>query len=73
MPKESEWVLNGPFLDKSLMRNYLALNVASNIMEYAPRVKFCEVIMVEDGNKELNEDNYISSYKKEDLYMRQRD
>lgn len=62
MPKESEWVLNGPFLDKSLMRNYIALNTASKIMEYAPRVKFCEVIMVEDGNKELSENNYRGVY-----------
>lgn len=62
MPKESEWVLNGPFLDKSLMRNYIVLNVASEIMEYAPRVKFCEVIMVEDGKKELGEDNYRGVY-----------
>ena len=62
MPKESEWVLNGPFLDKSLMRNYIALNTASKIMEYAPRVKFCEVIMVEDNEKELNEDNYRGIY-----------
>ena len=62
MPKESEWVLNGPFLDKSLMRNYIALNTASKIMEYAPRVKFCEVIMVDDGNKEVNEDNYRGVY-----------
>lgn len=62
MPKESDWVLNGPFLDKSLMRNYIALNVSSKIMEYAPKVKFCEVIMVEDGKKELSEDNYRGVY-----------
>ena len=46
MPKESEWVLNGPFLDKSLMRNYIALNTAGKIMEYASRAKFCEVIIL---------------------------
>ena len=62
MPSESEWVLNGPFLDKSLMRNYIALNTASKIMEYTPRAKFCEVIMVEDGDKELSEDNYRGVY-----------
>lgn len=62
MPKESEWVLNGPFLDKSLMRNYIALNTAGKIMEYASRAKFCEVIIVDDGNKELSEDNYRGVY-----------
>ena len=62
MPSESEWVLNGPFLDKSLIRNYLALNTASKIMEYAPRAKFCEVIMIEDKSAELSEDNYRGVY-----------
>lgn len=62
MPKESQWVLNGPFLDKSLMRNYIALNIASEIMEYAPRVQFCEVIMIEDGDEEIDEDDYRGVY-----------
>ena len=31
-------------------------------MEDDPRVKFCEVIMVEDNEKELNEDNYRGIY-----------
>ena len=47
MPKNDDWVLNGPFLDKSLMRNYLAMNISSEIMGYAPRVRFCEVFLNE--------------------------
>ncbi|MDO7204905.1 CotH kinase family protein [Paraclostridium bifermentans] len=48
MPRDSEWVLNAPFADKSLMRNYIALETSSKIMGYAPRVKFCEVFLVDN-------------------------
>jgi hypothetical protein len=44
-PKENDWVLYGPYSDKSLMRNALAYIMASWMMEYAPRVRFCEVVL----------------------------
>ncbi len=43
MSAHDEWVLNGPFLDRSLLRNYLCLNIAGEIMEYAPNVRYCEL------------------------------
>ncbi len=45
MEKHHEWVLNGPYLDKTLMRNYLAMNLSGELMEYAPDVRFCEVVL----------------------------
>lgn len=45
MAKDNEWVLNGPFLDKTLMRNYMAYNLAGMIMGYAPNVRFCELYL----------------------------
>ena len=45
MSSESEWVLNGPFLDKTLVRNYLMYNLSGEIMEWAPNVRYCEVIL----------------------------
>ncbi|MEQ9809843.1 CotH kinase family protein [Streptococcus jiangjianxini] len=45
MSKESEWVLHGPFLDRSLIRNYLSYNIAGEIMDYAPNVRYCELIL----------------------------
>ncbi|MGV3011213.1 CotH kinase family protein [Streptococcus thoraltensis] len=45
MSKESEWVLHGPFLDRSLVRNYLSYNIAGEIMDYAPNVRYCELIV----------------------------
>lgn len=45
MAPHNEWVLNGPFLDRTLLRNYLCLNVAGEIMEYAPNVRYCELYL----------------------------
>lgn len=45
MDAHYEWALHGPFLDKSLIRNYLWYNIAGEMMDYAPNVRFCEVIL----------------------------
>ena len=45
MDSHHEWMLHGPFLDKTLIRNYLCYNLAGEIMGYAPNVRFCEVVM----------------------------
>ena len=45
MGEDNDWVLNGPFLDKTLIRNYLSMNIAGQIMEYAPDVRFCELFV----------------------------
>lgn len=45
MSPDNDWALHGPFLDKTLMRNYMWMNISAEIMGYAPNVRFCEVIM----------------------------
>lgn len=45
MGKHDEWVLNGPFLDKTLIRNYMWYNISAEIMEYSPEVRFCELFV----------------------------
>lgn len=45
MDSHHEWALHGPFLDKSLIRNYMWYNIAGEVMDYAPNVRFCEVIL----------------------------
>lgn len=62
MPKDSSWVLNAPFADKSLMRNYITLNTAGHIMNYAPKVRFCEVFVVDDGSLDIKKDQYQGVY-----------
>ena len=45
MPAHYEWALHGPYLDKSLIRNYMWYNITGEFMDYAPNVRFCEVIL----------------------------
>lgn len=45
MGKEYEWILNISYIDKSLVRNYLALSLSSKIMENVPEARYCEVII----------------------------
>lgn len=45
MDAHHEWVMHGPFLDKTLIRNYMWYNIAGEIMDYAPNVRFCEVMV----------------------------
>lgn len=48
MPKEDDWVLVGPFNDKSLLRDALAYHFAGQIMDWAPRVRLVEVVLDND-------------------------
>lgn len=45
MEPGDEWSLHGPFLDKTLMRNYMWMNLSAQVMGYAPNVRFCEVVL----------------------------
>ena len=45
MDLHHEWILHGPFLDKTLLRNYMWYNIGGEIMDYAPNVRFCEVVI----------------------------
>ncbi|MCD7722325.1 MAG: CotH kinase family protein [Clostridiales bacterium] len=45
MDAHYEWVLYGAYLDKTLIRNYMWYNIAGEIMEWAPNVRFCELIL----------------------------
>lgn len=45
MNADNDWSLHGPFLDKTLLRNYMWMNISAEIMGYAPEVRFCEVLL----------------------------
>lgn len=45
MDAHHEWVLYGPWLDKTAVRNYLFYNLAGELMDYAPNVRYCEVML----------------------------
>ncbi len=45
MDVHHEWALHGPYLDKTLIRNYICYNLAGEIMGYSPNVRFCELVI----------------------------
>lgn len=44
LPTEEDWILFGPYNDKSLMRDVLAYKMARDMGRYAPRTRYCELI-----------------------------
>ena len=45
MDAHQDWVIHGPILDKTLIRNYMWYNIGGEIMEYAPNVRFFEMFI----------------------------
>ena len=45
LPAENDWVLHGPYSDKSLMRNFLAYHLFGGMGYYAPRTRLCELYL----------------------------
>lgn len=51
MTADSEWVLHGPYMDKTLLRNYLCYNLAGESLNlFSPEVRYCELFI--NGNYE---------------------
>jgi hypothetical protein len=50
LPSNADWVLSDPVAyDRALIRNALAFELSNRIGRYAPRTRFAEVFMVDDG------------------------
>ena len=50
LPGNADWVLSDPIAyDRALIRNALAFELSNRIGRYAPRTRFAEVFMVDDG------------------------
>ncbi len=62
LPAESDWVLHGPYSDKTLMRNYLAYEFSNRIGRYASRTKFVEVFLNNNGDKKIQPKHYAGVY-----------
>ncbi len=45
MPEENDWVLNSLAFDPALIRDYFSYTLAARMGNYAPRGKFCEVVV----------------------------
>jgi hypothetical protein len=60
MPPDSDWVLQGPYSDKSLMRNVLAYRWSNEIGQYAPRTRFIELFLTADSTVSMRD--YVGVY-----------
>jgi len=45
LPKENDWILSGPYSDKSLLRNAVTFSLGRSMGRYASRYKFCELVL----------------------------
>ncbi len=61
LPKESDWVLYGPYPDKTLMRDVLAYDLSNAIGRWAPRARFVEIFVNENGGK-ISQRDYQGVY-----------
>lgn len=61
LPDEEDWVLYGPWMDRSLIRNVLGYGVWGDLGWYAPRTRFCEVYLVDEPGESFA-DAYVGLY-----------
>jgi hypothetical protein len=61
MPEEHNWVLHGPYSDKSLMRNAVSYALAGDMGHYAPRTRFVELFL-NTGTGTLHNNHYHGVY-----------
>lgn len=45
MPMENDWILNGPYPDKTLIRNVLTFDLARKMGHYASDTRYCELVI----------------------------
>ncbi len=45
LPTENDWILYGPYSDKSLIRNVLTYQLSNELGRYASRTRFCDLFI----------------------------
>lgn len=45
LPEENDWILYGPFSDKTMIRNVLIYELSNEIGRYASRTRYCELVI----------------------------
>lgn len=61
LPSESDWVFNGPWTDKALVRNSFSFDLGREIGVEAPRTKHFEMFL-STGGTELTSSEYVGVY-----------
>ena len=59
MPKESAWILNGSYIDKSMIRNYMLYNICAEFMDNTPKCRLCEVMLTDKNGNEQYQGVYL--------------
>ncbi len=67
LPAESDWVLSGPYADKTQLNNYLTFKLSREMGQYAPRTRLVEVFINGQASDEEQamldfEDDYRGTY-----------
>ena len=60
-PAESDWIIQGPYSDKSLMRNFLSYKWSNDLGRYAVRTRFIEMFLNTDG-RGISLSDYVGVY-----------
>jgi hypothetical protein len=60
-PADADWVLQGPYSDKTLMRNVLVYRWSNEMGRYAPRTRFIELFL-NTGTGNVSMDDYLGVY-----------
>ncbi len=55
MPEDSDWILHGPYSDKTLMRNALTYQWSNAVGQYAVRTRFVELYINQAANGQLGQ------------------
>ncbi|HUR46217.1 MAG TPA: CotH kinase family protein, partial [Candidatus Saccharimonadales bacterium] len=71
-PPDCDWVLYGPYPDKTLIRDVLAYELSNKLGHYASRTRFVELFVNESTNK-MSVSNYAGLYVLEEKMKRGRD
>ena len=45
MPAENDWILHGPYTDKTMMRNTITFQLGRDVGRYTPRTRYCELLI----------------------------
>ena len=61
MPADSDWILQGPYSDKTQMRNALCYQLSNDMGRYTVRTRYIEMFLNQDNNK-ITMDDYIGIY-----------
>lgn len=61
MPADADWALQGPYLDKSLIRNAFSYDLARAMGASGMRTRACEVFLIA-GKRAIRDTDYIGVY-----------